>query len=196
MNINPTILKESNRGMQIVDLYSCLAKDRKIFLTGEINESSAEAVILQLMYLEQEDPEREIHLYINSPGGKVQSGLMIYDVLQGMRCPVNLYCIGLAASMAAWIFSSGEKGRRFILPHARTMIHEPMLQGGVGGGATSIRKLSDSIMETRDALNQLLAKHTGRCLSEIEAAIEQGDYEMDAKASIEFGICDKVVDRL
>ena len=151
---------------------------------------SAMSILSQLKYLANESDE-EINLYINSGGGEVTAGLLIYDVIQQMKVPVNMYCTGIAASMAAVIFAGGQKGRRYILPHSKTMIHEPLLSGGVGGSASSIKNISDSILETRKILNGILAKHTGKSLKEINKATAFDNY-MNAEESIAFGLCDAV----
>ena len=188
----PEMERDTNRGSSVVNLYSHHLKNRKMFLTGEIKAITAEHLMLQLMHLEEEDPGKPIDLYINSPGGEVQSGLMLYDVIQGMVSPVNMYCVGQAASMAAIILAGGIKGRRYILPHAKTMVHEPLISQGVGGSATSIKNIADSIMEMRKLLYEILEKHTGRTVEEIEKTI-RGDFFMNAKESVEFGICDEIV---
>lgn len=191
----PEVERETNRGVTVVNLYSHHLKNRKIFLTGEIQSVTAEHIMIQLLHLEEEAPGESIDLYINSPGGEVQSGLMIYDVLQGMVSPVNMYCVGQAASMAAFILAGGQKGRRFILPHGKTMLHEPLISQGVGGSASSIKDIADRIMDTREILFQILEKHTGKTMEELENAI-RGDLILNARESVEFGICDRVVSGL
>ena len=164
---------------------------RRIFLTGEIDTESALDMVSRLMYLEDAGDE-PVRLYINSPGGSVNDGMLIYDVLESMKAPVYRYCIGMAASMAAVILSGGKRGRRFILPHSEIMIHEPLLTGGVGGSATSIKRKADSILETREVLNGLLARNTGKSIKEIDAATLYDNY-MNAEESVAFGLCDKIV---
>ena len=149
------------------------------------------SILSQLKFLAEES-EEEINLYINSGGGEVTAGLLIYDVLQQLKVPVNMYCTGIAASMAAVIFAGGQKGRRYILPHSKTMIHEPLISGGVGGSASSIKNISDSILETRKLLNGILVKHTGKSLKEVNKATAFDNY-MNAEESIAFGLCDAVV---
>ena len=156
-----------------------------------MNSATASVIVAQLLYLQDESDE-PIYLYINSNGGEVDAGLYIYDVLQSLTVPVYTYCTGIAASMAALLLAGGQQGRRFILPHSKTMIHEPLLVGGVGGSATSIRNISDSILETRKIVNGILAKHTGKSLKEVNKATAYDNY-MNAEKSVEFGICDKVV---
>ncbi|MBQ7774575.1 MAG: ATP-dependent Clp protease proteolytic subunit [Lachnospiraceae bacterium] len=186
----PYIEVETNSGVREVTLATKHFAKRKVFLIGEINTESVNRLVSQLLYLCQ-DSQEEIDLYINSGGGEVNAGLILYDVIQSMKAPLNIYCMGMAASMAAVILAGGQKGRRFILPHSKTMIHEPLIRNGVGGSATSIRNLSDSILETRELVNSLLAKHTGKTLEEINEATAYDNY-MNAQESVEFGICDEI----
>lgn len=190
----PSIEVESAHGTREVALITRHLMNRKIFLTGEINTQMANDFISQFMYLENESKEL-ITIYINSPGGEVNAGLMIYDVLQGTKLQVNMICTGLAASMAAVLLAGGQSGRRYILPHSKVMIHEPLLSSGVGGSATSIKHISESILETKDIVNGILAKHTGKTLEEINEATRFDNF-MNAKESIEFGMCDRVTENL
>ncbi len=192
-NINriSTIEVESVNGTREISLYTRHLMNRKVFLTGEINDDSAIEIVSQLMFLQNESDET-ISIYINSPGGSVNAGLMIMDVIASMKVPVNMYCVGMAASMAAVILASGKKGRRYILPHSEVMIHEPLLSGGAGGSATSIKRKAESILETKDILNSILSAHTGRTVEEIDTATSYDNY-MNAKECVEFGICDKIV---
>ena len=155
---------------------------------------SAMSILSQLKFLAEESDD-EINLYINSGGGEVTAGLLIYDVIQQLKVPVNMYCTGIAASMAAVIFAGGQPGRRFILPHSKTMIHEPLISGGVGGSASSIKNISDSVLETRKLLNGILTKHTGKSLKEVNKATSFDNY-MNAEESVAFGLCDKVVSEI
>lgn len=186
----PHIEEESCAGIREVSLYTKHLMDRKIFLNGTIEEDMANMIVMQLMHLEKVSDE-PVNIYINSSGGEVQAGLMIYDAIQGMKVPVNMYCTGRACSMAAIIFAGGNKGRRYMLPHAKTMIHEPLISNGVGGSATSIKNISDSILETKKTVNTILAKHTGKTLEQIDEATAYDNY-MTAKESIEFGLCDEI----
>lgn len=188
---NPTIEVESNAGIRVVSLLTRHLMDRNVFLTGEICMESAMNILSQLKFLAKESDE-EINIYINSGGGEVTAGLLIYDVIQQLKVPVNMYCTGIAASMAAVIFAGGQKGRRFILPHSKTMIHEPLVSGGVGGSASSIKNISDSILETRKLLNGILSEHTGKSLKEVNKATSFDNY-MNAEESVAFGLCDAVV---
>jgi len=191
MKPTSTIELEGYQGKREMSLNARMLRQRRLFLTGEINEASANELIQELMYIETEEGDEPVRLYINSGGGEVTGGLMIYDFLQAMKTPVEMFCIGRAASMAAVIFASGKKGHRHILPHGRLMIHEPLIDGGVGGSATSIRNISDSILKTKRILNELLAQSTGKTVEEIDAATAY-DHYMDAEESIEFGLCDDI----
>lgn len=196
MNImwEPSVEVESANGIREVSLATHLLKDRKIFLTGEINCNMANSFLAQLLYLEG-CSEKEVTVYINSPGGEVNAGLLIYDALQGSSLDINLVCTGMAASMAAIILCSGKGGKRYILPHSKVMIHEPLISNGMGGSATSIRHISDSILKTRDMLSEILAKHTGKSVEEINEAISYDNY-MSAEEAIAYGICDEIITKL
>lgn len=185
-----TIVKSSH-GITLVPVTSKLLTERKIFIEDEITSASACDIVRSLMLLVKEDPNKPIDIYINSPGGRVDAGLMIYDTLKGMKTEVNLHCIGMAASMAAVILAGGKKGHRYILPHSKTMIHEPLISGGVGGSATSIQRTAESIMETKRLTVELLAKDTGKKEKEIETAVSFDNY-MNAEESIAFGLCDSI----
>jgi ATP-dependent Clp protease protease subunit len=187
----PAIEERSSTGVREISVYSRHLRNRKIFLTGEINEAAAENIISEFMLLADMDSEKPISFYVNSGGGEVQSGLMIYDVIRSLRAPVNIICTGTAASMAAVLLCCGEKGRRCILPHGETMIHEPLLSGSLKGSASSIRHISESILETKDIINTLLAKHTGKTKEEIDLATSFDNY-MNAEESVRFGLCDRI----
>lgn len=191
---NPCVEVESHNGIREVSVYTRHFMNRRIFLTGTIEREMANDIVAQLMYL-QDVGDEPIQVYINSGGGEVNAGLFIYDVLQTMKVTVNIYCTGIAASMAALLLAGGQPGHRYILPHSKVMIHEPLISNGVGGSATSIRNLSDSILETRAITNGILAKHTGKTLQEIDNATAFDNY-MNAETAVEFGLCDKVVDTL
>lgn len=185
-----TIIKSSN-GISIAPIESRLLSDRKLFIEGEITAASACEFVRAIMLLIKEDADKPIDIYINSPGGEVNAGLLIYDTLKGVKTEINLHCIGMAASMAAIILAGGKKGHRFILRHSRTMIHEPLITGGVGGSATSIKRTAESIMETKRISVELLASDTGKTRKEVEAAISFDNY-MNAEESIAFGLCDTI----
>lgn len=188
------VTRKSSGGLTTVPLESFLLMQRKVFLCdpGGIDAVSANELIQKLLYLQSEDSTEPISIYINSPGGEVMSGLMIYDQLKSMQTPVNLYCTGLAASMAAILLAGGQKGRRFILPHSKVMIHEPLITGGLGGSATTIQRTAESILEVRRITAGLLAADTGRSIEEIEAAISFDNY-MNAEEAVAFGLCDEIV---
>lgn len=185
-----TIIKSSN-GISLAPIESRLLSDRKLFIEGEITAASACEFVRAIMLLVKEDADKPIDIYINSPGGEVNAGLLIYDTLKGVKTETNLHCIGMAASMAAIILAAGKKGHRFILRHSRTMIHEPLISGGVGGSATSIKRTAESIMETKRISVELLASDTGKTRKEVEAAISFDNY-MNAEESIAFGLCDTI----
>jgi len=187
----PSIERESVNGVQQISLITDLFTNRKIFLFGEIDEAMVYAFTMQLMSL-MEDEQSEIDIYVNSPGGEVNAGLAIYDLIQSCKAPINMYCIGMAASMGALIFASGKKGHRFILPHSKVMIHEPLIPHGVGGSASSIKSTADSILQTRELLNGILAKHSGKTLEAINKATDHDNF-MTAEEAIAFGLCDKIV---
>lgn len=178
-------------GSSVISLEARMIRNHQVFLQGMIDSSSADVLVQQLMYIDGDASAAPVRLYINSPGGEVTSGLLIYDVLQMMKKPVDLYCMGMAASMAAVILASGKKGHRHILPHSKTMIHEPLITGGPGGSATSIQRLSQSIMDTRRVINELLSRHTGKTLEEINKATSFDNY-MNAEERIRFGLCDDI----
>ena len=188
---NPTILEETSDGIKEVQLMSKHFSNRKLFLTGEITEETSNGFVSELLYLaESSEP---IDIYLNSPGGSVNAGMVIYDVIQALegKVPINIYCIGMAASMGAIILAGGHKGHRYILPHSKCMIHEPLISGGLGGSASSIKKTADSILETKAITNGVLAKHTGKSLEEIDKATAFDNY-MNAEESVEFGLCDEI----
>ena len=191
---NPMIEVESAHGTREVSLNTRHLMNRCIFLTGSIDADMANAFLSQLLYLEQESMN-PITIYINSPGGEVDAGLMIYDAIQGSDLQINMVCTGIAASMAAIILSGGQKGRRFILKHSKVMIHEPLLANGVGGSATSIKNISESILETREIINGLLAEHTGKSMEEINDATSFDNF-MNAEEAIKFGLCDVVTEKI
>ncbi len=191
---NPSIEVESAQGVREVFLETRHLMNRILFLKGEITAESANDFLSQYLFLENES-EDPITIYIHSNGGEVNAGLMIYDTIQSSKLQINMICTGMAASMAAIILASGQPGRRYILPHSRVMIHEPLITDGVGGSATSIKNLSESILETRKITNEILADHTGKSLEEIDEATKFDNY-MNAETAVEFGICDKIIDSI
>lgn len=191
---NPSIEVESAHGTREVSLNARHLMNRCIFLTGSIDSEMANAFLSQLLFLEEESTE-PITIYVNSPGGEVNAGLMIYDAIRGSEIEINMICTGIAASMAAIILAGGQKGHRYILKHSKVMIHEPLIANGVGGTATSIKNISDSILETRKIVNGILAEHTGKTIEEIDAATRFDNY-MNAEEAIEFGICDVITEKI
>lgn len=188
----PIVVEQSNRGERAYDIYSRLLKDRIIFVGGTIDDYVANLVIAQLLFLEAEDPEKDIHLYINSPGGMVTAGMAIYDTMQYVKPPVSTICLGQAASMGAFILAAGAKGKRYALPYSSIMIHQVL--GGVQGQATDIDIHAREILRTKETLNKLLAKHTGQPLERIQQDTER-DFFMTAEQAAEYGIIDKVMIR-
>ena len=186
----PSIEVESSHGTREVSLSTAHLMNRNVFLKGTIDDNMANDFLSQMLYLE-ENPVMPVNIYINSHGGQVDAGLMIYDIIQGSKLTINMICTDTATSMAAILLAGGQKGRRSIMEHSKVMIHEPLISNGVGGSATSIRNISDSIMETKNIVNGILAKHTGKSLDEINEATSFDNY-MNAKEAIEFGICDKL----
>lgn len=190
---NPAYIDETVKGKTVIPLHSRLLTERRIFITGEITSETAVDLMQAMLFLMNEN--KPVDIYINSPGGEINAGLAIYDMIQSCKNEINMYCVGQASSMAAVLLASGQKGRRFILPHSRVMIHEALLRGGVSGSATSISRISESILETRDMVNGILAEHTGKTLDEINRATSF-DNMMNAEEAVSFGICDKIVGSL
>lgn len=186
----PSVEVESAHGTREILLHTRHFMDRILFLSGSIDSDMANSFLSQLLYLEKE-PDRPVTIYINSLGGEVNAGMLIYDAIQGSKLTINMVCTGMAASMAAIILAGGQAGRRKIFKHSKVMIHEPLLANGVGGSATSIKNISDSILETRKLVNGILAKHTGKSVEEIDEATSY-DHYMNATEAIDFGICDEI----
>ena len=192
MSLVPMVVEDTGRGERAYDIYSRLLKDRIIFLGGAIEDHMANLIIAQLLFLESEDPDRDIHLYINSPGGAVTAGMAIYDTMQYLKAPVSTICVGQAASMGALLLAAGAPEKRFALPHALVMIHQPL--GGFQGQASDISIHAKEILRMRSSLNNILASHTGQELSRIEADTER-DFFMDSEAARGYGIIDSIVQR-
>ena len=192
MSLVPMVVEDSGRGERAYDIYSRLLKDRIIFLGGTIEDHMANLIIAQLLFLESEDPDRDIHLYINSPGGVVTAGMAIYDTMQYLKAPVSTICVGQAASMGAVLLAAGAPGKRYALPHARIMIHQPL--GGFQGQATDINIHAQEILRMRETLNGILAKHSGQKLEKIAADTER-DFFMDSASACSYGIIDSIVER-
>lgn len=189
MNLIPYVIEDTGRGERSYDLYSRLLRDRIVFLTGEVNDQSASSVIGQLLFLESENPDKNIYLYINSPGGSVTAGMGIYDTMRFIRPKVNTICVGLAASMGALLLSSGEKGKRFALPHSRVMIHQPL--GGMQGQATELEIVAREILRTKAELNKILADNTGKPIEEVARDTER-DYWLTAEEALKYGLIDRI----
>lgn len=192
MSLVPYVIEQTSRGERSYDIYSRLLKERIIFLGEEVNDVSASVIVAQLLFLESEDPAKDIHLYINSPGGSVTAGMAIYDTMNYIKCDVSTICIGMAASMGAFLLSGGAKGKRFALPNAEIMIHQP--SGGAQGQATDIKIVSDHILKTKKKLNEILAENTGKPLSVIEVDTERDNY-MSAVEARDYGIIDNVIEK-
>ena len=190
MSLVPYVIEQTSRGERNYDIYSRLLKDRIIFLGEEVNETTASLVVAQLLFLESEDPGKDIHLYINSPGGMVTAGLAIYDTMQYIKCDVSTICIGMAASMGAFLLAGGAKGKRHALPNAEIMIHQP--SGGAKGQATEIQIAAENILKTKKKLNEILAANTGKPYDVIAADTER-DHYMSAQEAMEYGLIDNVI---
>jgi ATP-dependent Clp protease protease subunit len=190
MSLVPYVVEQTSRGERSYDIFSRLLNDRIIFLGEEVNATTASLVVAQLLYLEAQDPDKDIQFYINSPGGSVTDGLAIYDTMQYIKCDVSTICIGMAASMGAFLLSSGTKGKRIALPNAEIMIHQP--SGGFQGQATDIEIHAENIMKIKQRLNEILAANTGKAVEEVKAACERDHFMTSAEAK-EFGLIDKVI---
>ena len=192
MSFVPYVIEQNSRGERSYDIYSRLLKDRIIFLVEEVTDVSANLVVAQMLFLEAEDPGKDIHFYINSPGGSVSAGFAIYDTMQYIKCDVSTICIGMAASMGAFLLSGGTKGKRLALPNAEIMIHQP--SGGARGQETEIRIVAENILKTRNKLNEILAANTGKSVEEISRDTERDNY-MTAKEAVAYGLIDSVVEK-
>ena len=190
MALVPTVIEQTGRGERAYDIYSRLLNDRIVMLCDEVNDTTASLVVAQLLFLEGQDPEKDIQLYINSPGGSVSAGLAIYDTMQYIKCDVSTICIGLAASMGAFLLAGGAKGKRMALPHSEIMIHQP--SGGAKGQATDVQIHAEQMLRIKKQLNEMLAENTGRSLEEIQRDTER-DHFMTAEESKNYGIIDKVI---
>ena len=188
----PVVVEQTSRGERSYDIYSRLLKDRIIMLSEEVNQATASLIVAQMLFLEAEDPDADIQFYINSPGGSVTDGMAIYDTMQFVKCDVSTICIGMAASMGAFLLAAGTKGKRIALPNSEIMIHQPL--GGAKGQATDIKIQADLILRTRDNLNRILAQNTGRSVEEIARDTERDNF-MTAKQALEYGLIDKIFER-
>ncbi len=188
----PYVVEQSGRGERSYDIFSRLLNDRIIMLCDQVTDASASVVVAQLLYLESQDPEKDISLYINSPGGSCTAGMAIYDTMQYIKCDVSTICIGMAASMGAFLLCSGAKGKRIALPHSEIMIHQPLISGGLSGQCTDIKIHSDHLLRTRQRMNEIMAANTGRPIEEIERDTERDNY-MYADEALAYGLIDKVI---
>ena len=188
----PYVIEQTGQGERSYDIYSRLLKDRIIFLGGEVTDDSANAIIAQLLFLEADDPKKDIFMYINSPGGSVTAGMAIFDTMQYVKPDVCTFCVGMSASMGAFLLAAGEKGKRFALPNSEIMIHQPL--GGASGQATDIEIHARRIIEIKDKMNRILSERTGQDLEKVRQDTER-DYFMEAQAAMEYGLIDKVIQR-
>ncbi len=193
MSLVPYVVEQTSRGERSYDIFSRLLSDRIIFLGEEVSDKSAELIIAQLLFLESQEPEKDINFYINSPGGSISAGLAIYDTMRFIKCDVSTVCLGMAASFGAFLLAGGTKGKRLALPNAEIMIHQPAIGGGVKGQASDIKIISDHILRSKRRLNAILAENTGKTVEEIEAATERDNY-LSAGEALEFGLIDKIIE--
>ena len=192
MALVPMVVEQTSRGERSYDIYSRLLNDRIIFLADEVNDTTASLVVAQLLYLEAQDPDKDVYFYINSPGGSISAGMAIYDTMNYIKCDVSTICIGMAASMGAFLLSSGAKGKRFALPNAEVMIHQPL--GGMQGQASDIKIHADHILRIREKLNTLLSEQTGQPLETIQKDTERDNF-MTAEQAMKYGLIDKVIEK-
>ena len=193
----PYVIEQNNRGERSYDIYSRLLEDRIIFLGEDVNETTASLIVAQLLYLEAKDPDKDIQLYINSPGGSITAGMAIYDTINYIKCPVTTICIGMAASMGAVLLAAGEKGKRFATPNSEILIHQPLIGGhggGISGQATEIKIHADHMIRTREKLNKFLSERTGKPLEQIEKDTERDNY-MTAQEALEYGLIDGIMSK-
>ena len=190
----PYVIEQTSKGERSYDIFSRLLKDRIIFLSEDVNSASASLVVAQLLFLESEDPDKEISLYINSPGGSITDGMAIVDTINYIKCPVSTICVGMAASMGAVLLASGAKGKRFATPNAEILIHQPLLSGGLSGQTTEIKIHADHMVRTREKLNKLLSERTGQSLETIERDTERDNY-MTAEEALKYGLIDGILDK-
>ena len=192
MSLVPYVVEQTSRGERSYDIFSRLLNDRIVFLGEEVNSTSASLVVAQLLYLEAQDPDKDIQMYINSPGGSITDGMAIYDTMQYIKCDVSTICVGMAASMGAFLLSSGAKGKRIALPNAEIMIHQPL--GGARGQATDIKIQAEQILKIKDKLNRILSERTGQPLEKVIADTERDNY-MSAQEALEYGLIDKIMEK-
>ena len=189
----PYVIEQTSRGERSYDIFSRLLKDRIIVLSEEVNNATASLVIAQMLFLESEDPDKVIFFYINSPGGSISDGLAIFDTMNYIKCPVSTMCIGMAASMGAFLLAAGEKGKRYATPNAEIMIHQPLISGGLSGQTTEIKIYSDHMVKTRERLNKILSERTGKPLEQIEKDTERDNF-MTAEEALKYGLIDEILE--
>ena len=189
----PVVIEQTSRGERSYDIFSRLLKDRIIFLSEDVNQTSASLVIAQMLFLESEDPDKEISFYINSPGGSITDGMAIFDTINYLKCPVSTMCVGMAASMGAFLLAAGTKGKRYATPNAEIMIHQPLISGGLSGQTTEIKIHADHMVKTREKLNRILSERTGKPLEQIERDTERDNF-MTAQEALEYGLIDEILD--
>ena len=194
MALVPIVVEQTSRGERSYDIYSRLLTDRIVFLSDEVNDVTASLVIAQMLFLEMQDPDKDIDFYINSPGGSISSGLAIYDTMNFIKCDISTICVGMAASMGAFLLSSGTKGKRLALPNSEIMIHQPSIHGGLSGQATDIKIYADRIVQLKHKLNEILAKNCGRPIEDLERDSERDNF-MTAEEALAYGIVDKVIEK-
>ena len=190
----PYVIEQTSKGERSYDIFSRLLKDRIIFLSEDVNSASASLVVAQLLFLESEDPDKEISLYINSPGGSITDGMAIVDTINYIKCPVSTICVGMAASMGAVLLASGAKGKRFATPNAEILIHQPLISGGLSGQTTEIKIHADHMVRTREKLNKLLSERTGQTIEQIQKDTERDNY-MTAEEALKYGLIDGIMDK-
>ena len=190
----PYVIEQTNKGERSYDIFSRLLKDRIIFLGEEVNQTTASLVVAQLLFLESEDPDKEIFLYINSPGGSITAGMAIYDTMNYIKCPVSTICVGMAASMGAVLLTSGEKGKRYATPNSEILIHQPLISGGLAGQTTEIKIHADHMVKTREKLNKILSEKTGQPLEVINKDTERDNY-MTAEEAFKYGLIDGILEK-
>ena len=191
----PYVIEQTSKGERSYDIFSRLLKDRIIMLSEDVNQASASLIVAQMLFLESEDPDKEIFFYINSPGGSITDGMAIYDTMNYIKCPVSTICIGMAASMGAFLLSSGEKGKRFATPNSEILIHQPLIAGGgISGQTTEIKIHADHMVRTREKLNKILSQNTGKPLEQIELDTERDNY-MTAEQALKYGLIDGILDK-
>ena len=192
MALVPMVVEQTNHGERSFDIYSRLLNDRIVFLCDEVNDTTASLVVAQLLYLEAQDPDKDISLYINSPGGSITAGMAIYDTMNYIKCDVSTVCIGMAASMGAFLLSAGTKGKRFALPNSEIMIHQPLISGGLKGQATDVKIYTDHLLRTKEKMNKILSENTGKSYEQVCADTERDNF-MSADEALAYGLVDKVI---